>query len=61
VAPEQSARAAPTIAFRTLRVLQSIILAAQLVVMLHEKKKNTIKEFSLLETVSKRFFEKKDI
>jgi hypothetical protein len=29
--------------------------------MLHEKKKNTIKEFSLLETVSKRFFEKKDI
>jgi hypothetical protein len=32
VAPEQSARAAPIIAFRTLRVLQSIILAAQLVV-----------------------------
>jgi hypothetical protein len=38
VAPEQSARAAPTIAFRTLRVLQSIILAAQLVVNAKKKK-----------------------
>jgi hypothetical protein len=37
VAPEQSARAAPKIAFRPLRVLQSIIIAAQLVVM-HKKK-----------------------